>query len=204
MRPPPRPRPHASIPLGGILLLLVAGCGGGGGDPGPRFDFERSDYPAIVIVPLAALQEGRPTASYDERRPATGLFNTVRPAADTATDEPFMMDWDTMLGLASNGMGDSRDVVRYYLAYEIVEEPTSGVCTVRVHVIEGLPFDPFRAPVRTFEASAMLGETHRAGFTITSPGECADEASWRAGEAIAASGFFEEGWSRGPPDHQGG
>ena len=193
----------AAVPL---LVLFLGACGGGGSslqappdDPG--FDFERSTYPGIVVVPLAAMQEGRPTADYDERSPAVGIEDHVRDAADTARDRPFMMDWDTILGLASSGRGDQRDVVRYYLAYEVVHDPTAGTCTVTLHVIEGLPFDPFRAPVRNFQATAAFGEQHRAGFTITTPGECRDEAAHRAGEAIAASGFFEEGWSVGPPDH---
>ncbi|MCA9316207.1 MAG: hypothetical protein KDB73_12025 [Planctomycetes bacterium] len=183
-------------------LVLLAACGGGGSSSKSPFDFDRSDYPGIVIVPLAAMQERRPTESFSERVPYSGLFNTVRPAADTASDDPFMMDWDTLLGLEANRGTNELDVVRYFLAYEVVESPSAGTCTVIVHVIEGLPFDPTRPPVQSFMGTATYGTQHRAGFTISTPNECADEAAWLAGEAIAASGFFENGWSSGPPDHQ--
>lgn len=184
-----------------LAASVLVACGGGGGRKSP-FDFDRSDYPSIVIVPLAAMQDRRPTESYAERVPYSGLYNTVRPAADTPNDDPFMMDWDTLLGLEANRGTNELDVVRYFLAYEVVDSPSAGTCTVIVHVIEGLPFDPDREPVQTFMGTATYGTQHRAGFTITSPNECADEAAWLAGEAIAAAGFFENGWSSGPPDHQ--
>lgn len=184
--------------LAGIAFL--AACGGSS-TSSTRFDFQRSTYPGICIVPLAAMQEGRMTSGNLERAPVSGIDNAVRAAADTATDTPFMMDWDTILGLASNGMGDDRDVVRYYLAYEITSSPTSNTCTVKVNVIEGLPFDPTRAPVAVFQASATIGEMHHAGFTIASEYECVDEAGYRVGNMIAASSFFAPGWSEGPPAH---
>ena len=185
-----------------VAVLAMASCGSSGDDS--PFDFDRSDYPGIVVLPLDAYRENRPTEPGDDTGPESPIIESVRAAAETRSDFPFIVDWNTMLGLAANGMGDDRDVQRYYLAYEVTSTPSQAGCTVVVHVFEGLPFDPQRAELTRFEVTVDFGEQHRDGFTIQTPGECENEAGHRVVEAMESAGFFPEGWSRGPPAHTGG
>ena len=193
----------ASFSLVGALLTgLLAACGSSGTPPTDHgFRFDISDYPGIVVLPLEAFREGRPTDAGDNTFVASPIIQRVRQGADTASDDPFIRDWDTMLGLASNGMGDDRHTTRFYLAYEVMSNPSSGMCTVTIHVIEGLPYDPMRAPLASYSASAMLGETHHDGFEIVTLAGCENEAAHRAAGVLLAAPHFDDGWSSGPPDH---
>ncbi len=184
------------------VLLVAAGCGSSS-DPNPNpfgFDFDRFAYPGIVVVPLDAYQQGRATNATDNTNATSPINQHVRGAADTADDDPFIADWDTLIGLAQNGR-DDRNVMRFYLAYEISTNPTSGQCTVTIHVFEGLPYDSARPSIATYMATVMFGEPHRDGFVITTPGECEDEAGHRAAVALAAGPHFANGWSTARPSH---
>jgi hypothetical protein len=183
--------------MGGAAL--VAGCGSSAA-PASGFDFERFAYPGIVPVPRAAFEEGRPTTASDNTIASGPLIEELRTGADTPSDDPVLVDWNNLMGLVSNGQ-DDRDVQRFYLVYDIESNPTSGQCTVTVRVIEGLPYDPARAPIATYSGTAALGEAHRDGSTITTTGQCENEAAHRAGEAILAGALFTDGWSLRPPSH---
>ena len=186
--------------------LLTAGCGSSGGDPAPTnpfgFDFDRSDYPQIVTLPLAALREDRPTTVGEQDGGVqAALFQRVFDDAITPKDTPFDADWDTLYGLYRNGQGDPRVATRFFLAYEVVENPTAGTCTVTIHLIEGLPYDPDRPALATYMGSAMVGEIDRDGDPIDILAQCSELAAHRAFDALHAAGHFDEGWSSGPPAH---
>lgn len=186
-----------------LLALLLAACGSSGSTapPASPFDFERSDYPQVVVLPLAAFREDRPTNGEADAAVQSALFERIDTQARTDQDTPFQADWDTMLGLLSNGMGDQRVATRYFLAYEVVHHPTNGTCSVTIHLIEGLPHDSTRPALAQFVGTAMLGENDRDGQLITVPGECAQEAAQRAFDLLHAAGHFDSGWSLGPPAH---
>lgn len=191
--------------LTACLLLAACGSGGGGEDPNPHgFRFDISDYNQVVVVPLAAFREDRPTDGDADGSVQSALFGRIRTEATNARDIPFQADWDTLLGLHANGRPDDRIPTRFFLAYEVEHDPTSGACTVRIHVIEGLPYDPNRAPLATYEGSAMIGDVDRAGDPIGVPGQCSQEAAHVAFDALILGGHFAQGWSSGPPAHMGG
>ncbi len=195
-----------ALVLGLVLTLgLVAGCGsssGSGEDPNPYgFNFDRSLYPQIVTVPRTAFEEDRMTNGDDDDGVAAALFDRIRADTMTPSDDPFHADWDTLIGLASNGRPDDRVVTRFFLVYEVEHNPTAGTCTVRIRVIEGLPYDPQRAPLATYEGSATLGAMDRDGEVISVPTQCSQEAAHVAFDALLLGGHFGEGWSEGPPAH---
>jgi hypothetical protein len=184
-----------------LAALLLASCGGGSSEP--QFDFVGSVYPEITIVPLAAFRENRLTNATEETLPSAVIFNRVKADASTARDTPLFSDWDTLIHIAARGEGEWRDSVRYFLAYEIIESPTSGECTVRIHVIEGLPFDPTRAPVGIYSGTSRIGDPSLDGPPVTGPSECIIDATKRALNALFGDVWFDEGWSLGPPEHGG-
>lgn len=192
--------------LVGVLLLSFTACGGGGSSSAPapspfNFDFDRFSYPGIVVLPLATYQSGDPNPPGLDRFAESPIINAVRTAAANATDLPFLADWDTMRGLDANGYGDDRDVMRFYLAYEVSGSPSSNNCTVTIHVFEGLPYDPSRSAIATYAATVTYGDTHRDGSVINDPSLCEDEAAHRATQALIAGGHFAEGWSNAAPQH---
>ena len=186
-----------------VLGLVAAGCGSSSSsDDNPYgFNFDRSDYNQVVAVPLAAFRENRPTNGDDDGGVEAALFARVRDDGTTMRDTPFQADWDTMIALVGNGRSDDRIPTRFFLAYEVEHNPTAGTCTVRIHVIEGLPFDPNRAALATYEGSAALGAMDRDGELITTEGQCSEEAAHVAFDALLLGGHFGEGWSVGPPAH---
>ena len=194
--------------VAGALLVLgvLVACGGSSNNSSSGFnefgfDFDRFAYPGIVVVPLDAYQQGRATTAGDNTNPESPIIQFLRGAAETANDDPFIADWDTLIGLASNGR-DDRDVMRFYLVYEVMTNPTAGTCVVTIHVFEGLPYDPTRPSIATYTGNAMFGEPHHSGeFDITTPGTCENEAGHRAAMALAAGPHFADGWSTARPQH---
>ena len=189
------------------LMLLLAACGSSSSstdDGNPfGFDFDRFDYNGVVPVPLSAFREDRKTNGDDDAGVAAALFERVRADATNMTDIPFQGNWDMMLDLVSNGQPDDRIPMRFFLAYEVEHNPTAGTCTVRIHVIEGLPYDASRPALATYTGMATLGAMDREGQVITTPIECSEEATHVAFDALLLGAHFAEGWSRGPPAHLG-
>jgi hypothetical protein len=158
----------------------------------------------VTLVPLAALRANRTTTAEDETFPEPVIFNRLKELAFAdPQDDPLVSDWDTLIRIAERGDGEWRDLVRYFLAYEVTETPSTGECTVTIHVIEGLPFDPARPPVGSYTASASMGELDRDGNVIATRSECIAEATHRAMNALLGDAWFDPGWTRGPPAHGG-
>jgi hypothetical protein len=201
----PRARRARTGGLGGALLgvtaLVLAACGGGSSEP--QFVFEDTPWRELTLVPLAAFRENRLTSAAEETLPEPVLFNLIRAQVFDPSEEPLISDWNTLIHIAARGEGEWRDGVRYFLAYEVIESPTSGECTVRIHLIEGLPFDPARPPVAIYGGTSRIGDASVEGPPVTGASECIIDATKRAFSALMADARFAPGWSLGPPDHAG-
>ena len=185
------------------LVLLLGACGSSSSapPPGSPYDFDRYEYPGIVYLPLDAYKENRPTRPDEPVGPRSILFQRLFEDTFTDSDTPFLADWNTILGLAENGYGDSRDVMRFFITYQVQTNPSSGACSVTLDIFEGLPFDPDRPSLEFYLGVATIGELDANGEIIDGEASCIEEATRRALDLLFADGHFTEGWSKRPPSH---
>ena len=180
-----------------LVLVTVTSCGGGGSDDPDEFglDFDRFDYNAIAILPREAFEQARQTAPADQTVPTSRLRERIRDLATNSQDTPFLVDWNNYVGT-----GQSIHTIRYFVVYETTWSPSGG-CTLRVDIVEGLPWNPARPAVASYEVMVAVGEQHHEGSTISSESECLDEAADRVADAMDMADQFPMGWMRGPPQH---
>ena len=155
-----------------------------------RFNYDLSDYPSVIYVPLENYRSGDPEYESNSIRPA--IFNTLRDHNEAIN----FKDWTSLLKnpLFNPDQGPRMiDSVRYFIAYTYHYDPETGVCTVNLLVFDGLPYDPSRPPVTEVRG---ISETEE-----NSEGMCLGDAARDAARQLIRQGLFDPGYERRPPRH---